>query len=64
MNKIKVYFQEVGEELLRKVTWPTWTELQESAIIVMIATLIFAVVVFAMDFTFNTGMEKLYELLK
>jgi preprotein translocase subunit SecE len=64
MNKIKVYFQEVGEELLRKVTWPTWTELQESAIIVMIATLIFAVVVFAMDFSFNTGMTKLYELLK
>ncbi|MEO5644878.1 MAG: preprotein translocase subunit SecE [Bacteroidia bacterium] len=62
MNKIKVYFQEVGDELLRKVTWPTWTELQESAIIVMIATLIFAVVVFAMDFTFNKGMEKLYSI--
>ena len=62
MNKIKAYFQEVGEELLRKVTWPTWSELQESAIIVMIATLIFAVVVFAMDFSFNKGMEKLYTL--
>ena len=62
MNKIKVYFQEVGEELLRKVTWPTWSELQESAIIVMIATLIFAVVVFAMDFAFNKGMEKLYSI--
>jgi preprotein translocase subunit SecE len=62
MNKVKAYIQEVGEELLRKVTWPTWTELQESAIIVMIATLIFAVVVFAMDFTFNKGMEKLYQV--
>ncbi len=62
MNKLKVYFQEVGDELLRKVTWPTWSELQESAIIVMIATLIFAVVVFAMDFTFNKGMEKLYSI--
>lgn len=62
MNKIKAYFQEVGEELLRKVTWPTWSELQESAIIVMIATLIFAVVVFTMDFSFNKGMEKLYTL--
>ena len=63
MNKVKAYIQEVGEELLRKVTWPTWTELQESAIIVMIATLIFAVVVWAMDFSFNKGMEKLYQLL-
>jgi len=62
MNKVKIYIQEVGEELLRKVTWPTWTELQESAIIVMIATLIFAVIVFAMDFLFNKGMEKIYQL--
>ena len=60
MNKVKIYIQEVSEELLRKVTWPTWTELQESAIIVMIATVIFAVIVFAMDFLFNKGMEKLW----
>ena len=64
MNKVKIYIQEVGEELFRKVTWPTWTELQESAIIVMIATLIFAVVVFAMDFSFNKGMEKIYQLFQ
>jgi preprotein translocase subunit SecE len=64
MNKVKAYIQEVGEELLRKVTWPTWSELQESAIIVMIATLIFAVVVFTMDFSFNKGMEKIYELFR
>ncbi|MDQ3112330.1 MAG: preprotein translocase subunit SecE [Bacteroidota bacterium] len=64
MNRIKVYFQEVGDELLRKVTWPTWSELQESAIIVMIATVIFAVVVFVMDFSFNKGMEKVYQLIQ
>jgi preprotein translocase subunit SecE len=63
MNKLRVYIQEVGEELLRKVTWPTWSELQESAIIVMIATAIFSVIVFAMDFAFNKGMEKLYQIL-
>ena len=61
MNKLKIYIQEVGEELLRKVTWPTWTELQESAIIVMIATFIFAIIVFLMDFVFNWGMEKIYK---
>jgi preprotein translocase subunit SecE len=64
MNRIKLYIQEVGEELLRKVTWPTWTELQESAIIVMIATLIFAVIVFVMDLVFDKGMLKLYELIQ
>lgn len=63
MNKIRTYIKEVGEELFTKVTWPTWSELQESAIIVMIATLIFAIVVFAMDFGFNKGMEQLYKIL-
>jgi preprotein translocase subunit SecE len=64
MNKIITYFREVSDELLNKVTWPTWTELQESAIIVMIATLIFAVVVFGMDFAFQNGMEQVYKLIK
>jgi preprotein translocase subunit SecE len=62
MNRIKAYFEEVGDELLRKVTWPTWAELQESAIIVMIATVIFAVVVFAMDLVFQKGMGFIYTL--
>lgn len=60
MNKIRVWFDEVSDELLHKVTWPTWPELQESAIIVMVATVIFAVVVFAMDFAFQKGMGFIY----
>ena len=63
MNKIRTYLSEVTDELVNKVTWPTWSELQESAIIVMIATVIFAVIVFAMDLSFNKGMEQLYKLL-
>lgn len=60
MTKIRAYFDEVYDELVNKVTWPSWAELQESAIIVMIATVIFAVVVFAMDFAFQKGMEFIY----
>jgi preprotein translocase subunit SecE len=60
MNKIRAYFDEVYDELVNKVTWPTWAELQESAIIVMIATVIFAVIVFAMDTAFRYGMEFIY----
>lgn len=63
MNKIRAYLSEVTDELVNKVTWPTWSELQESAIIVMIATVIFAVIVFTMDLSFNKGMEQLYKLL-
>ncbi len=62
MNKIRTYLDEVRDELVNKVTWPTWPELQESAIIVMIAAVIFAVVVFAMDLAFQNGMEFIYSL--
>ena len=60
MNKVRAYFDEVYDELVNKVTWPSWAELQESAIIVMIATVIFAVIVFAMDSFFQFGMEFIY----
>jgi len=61
--KIKRYFQEAYTELVHKVTWPTWGELQNSAILVMIASLIIALVIWAMDFSFETIMEAIYKLL-
>lgn len=63
MNKLRAYIDEVRDEMVNKVTWPTWAELQESAIIVMIATVIFAIVVALMDYGFSEGMQKLYETL-
>ncbi len=39
---LKGYFQESYTELVHKVTWPTWSELQNSAVLVMVATLIIA----------------------
>ena len=43
------------DELLNKVTWPTWEELQNSAIVVAIASLIIALIIFFMDFIFGTN---------
>ena len=63
MNRIKTYLDEVRDELVNKVTWPSWLELQESAIIVMIATVIFAVVVAVMDLAFQNGMEFIYKAI-
>jgi preprotein translocase subunit SecE len=60
---IKGYFKESFTELVHKVTWPTWSELQNSAILVMFATLIFALIVAAMDFSFSRIMEFIYKLL-
>ena len=40
MNKIATYFKESYRELLEKVTWPTWIQLQQSTVIVLVATVI------------------------
>jgi len=60
---IKGYFQESFTELVHKVTWPTWSELQNSAVLVMVATLIVALLVAGMDFAFSRIMEFIYSLL-
>jgi preprotein translocase subunit SecE len=60
---LKGYFQESFTELVHKVTWPTWSELQNSAVLVMVATLLIALTVAAMDFVFSNGMEAVYKLL-
>ena len=62
MSKFKTYIDETTNELLHKVSWPSWSELQSSAIVVAVASVIIALVVFAMDFTFNKGMEAIYHL--
>ena len=62
MAKIGTYIQEAADELLHKVSWPTWAELQNSAIIVMIASVIFALIIFVMDRSFNSLMELIYSL--
>jgi preprotein translocase subunit SecE len=63
MNKIKVYLKDVYVELATKVTWPAWKDLQNSAILVMIASIIFAIVVFVMDFSFEYIIKFVYSIL-
>ena len=50
------------DELLDKVTWPTWEELQNSAVVVAIASLIIALIIFVMDQIFSKLMEVFYNL--
>jgi preprotein translocase subunit SecE len=47
---------------VEKVSWPTWPELQSSAVVVMIASLIIAIMILAMDSSFKFIMENLYKL--
>ena len=61
-NKVVNYIQESYDELLHKVSWPTWTELQGSAIVVSVASLIIAIIVFAMDEVFKNVLLQFYKL--
>jgi preprotein translocase subunit SecE len=48
-NKLVRYFKESYVELTKKTTWPTYSELQSSAIVVFVASLLIAAVVLVMD---------------
>ncbi|ULQ58153.1 preprotein translocase subunit SecE [Flavihumibacter rivuli] len=60
MNKITTYFSESYKELIEKVTWPTWAQLQQSTIIVLVATLLITLVVWLMDFASNSLLKFIY----
>ena len=57
------YVKESYKELVQKVSWPSVSQLQSSAIVVMVASLIFALVIVAMDMTFENLMKAIYSLL-
>ncbi|MBR0175850.1 MAG: preprotein translocase subunit SecE [Bacteroidales bacterium] len=60
--KIVNYIKECYTELKEKVTWPTWSELRSAVIVVSIASLIIAFVVFLMDYSFQHLLEAFYRL--
>lgn len=62
MKKVINYFKESYYELTKKVSWPTWDKLQSSAILVMVASVIFAIVILAMDTAFQYLMKAIYTL--
>jgi preprotein translocase subunit SecE len=62
MRKFINYLKESYAEMTKKVSWPTWDKLQSSAIVVMVASVIFAIVIFAMDFCFQHLMSAIYTL--
>jgi preprotein translocase subunit SecE len=62
MKKIILYIQEAYKELMHKVTWPSWKELQGSAILVMISSLLIAAIVALMDIGFKNMMHFIYGL--
>jgi preprotein translocase subunit SecE len=60
--KLLGYLQEAYDELVHKVTWPTWKELQSSALVVMVASFIISMIIFVMDLSFRNIMSFIYGL--
>lgn len=60
MTKIKNYFEESYNELVHKVSWPSWKELQSSAILVMVSSLIIALIIYLMDKSFSEILRLFY----
>lgn len=57
------YAKNAYTELVQKVSWPSWSQLSNSAVIVMIASLLIAVVVLVMDIAFENLMKAIYNIL-
>jgi preprotein translocase subunit SecE len=63
MNKITTYFRESYKELLEKVTWPTWPQLQQATVIVLVATILITFVVWIMDTISSAVLHLIYSFL-
>ena len=61
-KKITNYCKESYDELVHKVSWPTRKELSSSAVVVLYASLLIALVVFLMDSAFQPS-SSLWKML-
>ena len=57
------YVKESYNELVQKVSWPSFPQLQNSTVVVMVASVIFAIVVLLMDISFENIMAAIYKTL-
>jgi len=61
-NKIATYCKESYDELVHKVTWPTKKELASTAVLVLSASIIIALIVFCINFVFEKIVNLIYSL--
>ena len=62
MSKVTNYVRDSYKELTEKVTWPNWDQLQQSTMIVLVATLLITALVCVMDFISAGGLNFIYKL--
>jgi preprotein translocase subunit SecE len=61
MFKLINYITESYQEMVHKVTWPSFQSLQNSSVLVLVASLIFAMLIGVIDFVFENAMSLFYD---
>ncbi|MDR1544680.1 MAG: preprotein translocase subunit SecE [Prevotellaceae bacterium] len=57
------YIKESYAELVHKTSWPTRQELTNSAVVVLVASILIALVVWLMDLVFEKLMTFIYNVI-
>jgi len=60
MQKVKKFVLDSVDEMKNKVTWPKYAELRSSSMLVLVASLIFALVIWVIDLSFESTMGWFY----
>ncbi|WP_028979659.1 preprotein translocase subunit SecE [Sporocytophaga myxococcoides] len=61
MKKVIDFLKESVEEIRSRVSWPKFSELQGSTVLVLVASIIFALIIGLIDYLFKNGMSFIYE---
>ena len=60
MSSFTSLIKESWVEVTENVTWPKFTDLQSSSVLVLVASLIFALLVGVVDLAFKSGFDLFY----
>lgn len=58
LNRLKHYLREAGQEM-KRVSWPTFAELKESTVVVIVTVIVVTVFVFFVDQILSFIQKKL-----
>jgi len=61
MNRVVAFVKDSFREVQTKVSWPGFSELQSSTVLVLVASLIFALLVGLVDNAFKNGLDLFYQ---
>ena len=62
MESVILYIKESYNELVHKVTWPSWPKLMSSSVLVIVASIMIALVIFVMDGISKNALTFIYNL--